>query len=217
MKKTIRIATLSAIIAVAIAGIALPASASSTDSISAPQGQTTSVTTGADPACVAAVTAAIAQGKQGLSTEVCAFTQEVTISASKRVTVADVQAARSSLSASDFQALQAAAAAGAVQSKTFRRTYDNVVVAWSQSGKFYFDGSRAWVGTAYRGYTGYKSCTVDRAIGYIIEVKKCDESGSTATRNLRAIFHTSVVPSAGIVNWDTEWHTYVNSAGSVWW
>lgn len=207
MKKTIRIATLSAIIAVTIAGIATPASASSTDSISAPQGQTTSVTTGTDPACVAAVTAAIAQGKQGLSTDVCAFTQEV----------ADVQAARTSLSASDFQTLQAAAAAGAVQSKTFRRTYDNVVVAWSQSGKFYFDGSRAWLGTAYRGYTGYKSCTVDRAIGYIIEVKKCDESGSTATRDLRAIFHTSVVPSAGIVNWDTEWHTYVNSAGSVWW
>lgn len=24
-------------------------------------------------------------------------------------------------------------------------------------------------------------------------------------------------PSGGIVNWDTEWHTYVNATGSVWW
>ena len=40
---------------------------------------------------------------------------------------------------------------------------------------------------------------------------------ATSAQNLRAMFHSSVVPSGGTVNWDTEWHTYVNATGSVWW
>lgn len=143
--------------------------------------------------------------------------KELLVSAPQRVSVADVEAARSSLSASDYKELKAAAAAGAVSSKTYRRTYDNVVVAWSQSGRFYYDGSRAWVTSAYRGYSGTHSCTVNRAIGYVIEVKKCDESGSTSQRNLRAIWHSSAIPSGGLVNWDTLEFVYVNSTGRVWW
>ncbi|CAI9394315.1 hypothetical protein MICABA_02745 [Microbacterium sp. T2.11-28] len=121
------------------------------------------------------------------------------------------------MSPREFRELQTAVNAGTVRSKTFRRTYDNVVVAWSQSGRFYYDGSRVWVRSTYRGYTGYHSCRVDRAIGYVVERKNCDESGSTTKRDLRAIFHSSAIPSGGLVNWDTEWHTYVNAFGRVWW
>ncbi len=206
-----------ALTALLLAGSVSPAFAAPGTSKTAVASSTTSTTTGVDEACLAAVNTAISRGETGISTDVCTYTQTVTVSAPAQATPADIQAARGTLSKSDYQSLQAAAAAGAVQSKTFNRTYDNVVVAWHQSGRFYYNGSRAWVSTTYSGATGYQSCVVDRAIGYIIEVKKCDESGTTTTRNLRAMFHSSVVPSGGTVNWDTEWHTYVNATGSVWW
>ncbi len=120
------------------------------------------------------------------------------------------------MSATEFSSLQLAAAAGTVKSKSYKQNYDNVIVAWEQSGKFYYDGSRAWVTSSYRGYTGYHTCKVNRSIGYVIDVKKCDESGSTSQRNLRAIFHSSAIPSGGLVNWSTEMHFFVNSKGSTW-
>lgn len=70
--------------------------------------------------------------------------------------------------------------------------------------------------TSYRGYKGYHSCKTDWAVGYVVENKKCDESGTNSTRDLRAIWHFSVIPSGGLVNWDEEKHMYVNSAGRIW-
>ena len=66
------------------------------------------------------------------------------------------------------------------------------------------------------GNTRFHSCGTDWAVAYVVENKKCDESGSNSQRNLRAIWHFSVIPSAGFVNWDEEKHIYVNAAGKIW-
>lgn len=178
---------------------------------------TVSVEQVVDRSCVRALSDRKPSASAEQLSRVCTFRETMTVSAPSLVTPTDILEVQDSLSAREFGELQTAVNAGTVRSKTFRRTYDNLVVAWSQSGRFYYDGSRVWVRSTYRGYTGYHSCTVDRAIGYVIERKACDESGSTSKRDLRAIFHSSSIPSGGLVNWDTEWHTYVNAAGSVWW
>jgi hypothetical protein len=202
--------------AILVGGSLAPASAST--GIAAPSTtlKTVSSTTEVDQACLQAVNLAAAQGDKSVSADICKFTKVLAVSSAETATVAQVEEARGSLPAADFRALQVAAAAGTVRSKSFRQNYDNVVVAWSQSGKFYYDGSRAWVTTAYRGVNGYHSCNVDRSIGYVIDIKKCDKSGSTSQRNLRAQFHSSVIPSGGVVNWSSEMHMFVNSAGKTW-
>lgn len=166
-----------------------------------------------DQQCVEAIEKAAVQ----LSDDVCVYKETLETSAPEVVSVASLQSARGSMSTADFNSLVAAAAAGTVQTKTFTRTYDNVVVAWRQTGRFYYDGTRAWVTASYRGYQGYQTCKVDRTIGYAISIKKCDESGSTSTRNLRAIFTSNLIADKVPIGWDTEWHTYVNSTGKVWW
>lgn len=151
-----------------------------------------------------------------MSSAVCTFTAVLSTSAPAAVDPKDVMADRQNLSAADYQSLLSAAIAGRVKSKQYSQSFNNIVDSVSQSGKFYYDGSRAWVTQSYRGYMGYHSCKTDWAVGYVVELKKCDESGSLSQRDLRAIWHFSVIPSGGRVNWDEEKHLYVNSAGAIW-
>lgn len=196
MNRGTRICMLTIFCVLSVAPAAPPASATQDTQLSATDAQNTT-TQVVDQNCIDALTRAIAQGINGLSIDVCSATHTTQVSESRTATLSDVQAERNAMSASEFRSLYAAVAAGGVRTKTFNRTYDNVIVAWAQSGRVYFDGSTAWVSNPYRGFNGYQTCKIDRSIGYVIEVKKCDESGSASQRNLRAVFHSSAIPSGG--------------------
>jgi hypothetical protein len=175
-----------------------------------------SSTTTTSDECVAAVTAAIVAGDGRTSLDVCTSTVTLSTSPAQLVTAADLAQARSSMSATDFRGLTASLAAGSVTKKDYSQSIDNITDRQTQSGVFYFDGSRAWVTGSYRGYTGTHNCNVSYAVGYVVEEKACSESGSSSQRDLYMKWHFSVIPSGGAVNWDEDHTMHVNSAGRIW-
>lgn len=60
-------------------------------------------------------------------------------------------------------------------------------VLWQEkhSGKFYYDGSRVWGGTSYRGYTGYHNCNQGWANGGYIEIINCTTYGGVSTYRIQ--------------------------------
>lgn len=197
-------------------GAGAPAMAATTESAPQPTTTVVSTTTNTNEACAAAVTAAIEAGNDAVSTDVCTTTATVVESPPQGVTAADLAQARQGLSRASFSQLEVAAAAGTVKKKSYSQSFNNITDKQSQSGVFYYDGSRAWVTAKYRGYQGTHNCSVNWAVGYVVEQKACSESGSNAQRDLYVRWHFSAIPSGGLVNWDESHTIHVNSAGRIW-
>jgi hypothetical protein len=172
--------------------------------------------TNTNSACLTAVKKAITQGETSVSASVCTTTVTLSATAPQATTVAEIAPLKSSLSASEYQSLAVAAAAGAVQHKSYSQQENNTTDSETQYGTFYYDGSHAWVTVTYRGAQGSHLCRLDWSVGYVIELKGCTEDGTTGTRNLHAHWHFSAIPSGGIVNWDEIYTMHVNSAGTIW-
>ena len=166
--------------------------------------------------CIAAVTAAQSAGDTSVSLDSCTSTVTLSESPEEVVTADDLAQAKQTLSSAKFAQLQAAAAAGTVKKKNYSQGFNNLTDKQSQSGTFYYDGSRAWVTAKYRGYQGTHHCEVNWAVGYIVEEKACSESGTNAQRDLYVKWHISAIPSAGFVNWDESHTMHVNKTGRIW-
>jgi hypothetical protein len=166
--------------------------------------------------CLTAVEAARAGGQIDLTTDVCTATITLKASAPRSVSLQDIAKVKGRMSATDYQTLTAATMAGTVRSKSYSQSKNNITDGESQFGTFYYDGARVWVTQSYRGIRGTHHCKVDWAVGYVVDLKECSESGSLSQRNLWAKWHFSVIPSGGLANWDEYYFLHVNSAGRIW-
>lgn len=182
----------------------------------APSSTIVSSKTTTNSACVAAVTAAQRSGDTSVSLDSCTSTVTLSESPEEVVTTADLAQAKQSMSSTEFTQLKAAAAAGSVKKKNYSQGFNNITDKQSQSGIFYYDGSRAWVTATYRGHQGTHNCNVNWSVGYVVEEKACSESGTNAQRDLYVKWHFSAIPSGGLVNWDEAHTMHVNKTGRIW-
>jgi hypothetical protein len=74
---------------------------------------------------------------------------------------------------------------GSVWSRTWSQ--DKTGPGWQEkhTGKFYYDGTRVWSTTQYRGLEGYHVCDQGYGLGFIIEVTKCAVDGGASTSELQ--------------------------------
>lgn len=180
-----------------------------------PSSVISSVTT-TNAACVEAVTEAQQRGETSVTLDSCTSTVTLTASEEETVSPADLAQAARSLSPASFAQLRVAATAGAVKKKNYSQGFNNITDKQSQSGTFYYDGSRAWVTANYRGHQGTHNCDVNWSVGYVVEEKACSESGTNAQRDLYVKWHFSAIPSGGLVNWDESHTMHVNKTGRIW-
>lgn len=167
----------SAVIGTIIAsGVAIPAQASD-----ATAGSVTTVS----QSCLQQVVAIEASTGSDVNDQVCQVTTgPLTLGQETTVSVAMAQAA-TGLSTMQRASLVTAAAAGTVRSKAYSQFTTGGAYTVTHNGRFYYDGSRVWVGTTYRGYRGSHSCFVNYSVASSISKNYCSESGSTTTRYMK--------------------------------
>ncbi|MCU1509482.1 MAG: hypothetical protein JWQ12_1747 [Glaciihabitans sp.] len=109
-----------------------------------------------------------------------------------------------------------AAAAGTVKHKQYSQTIQQIITdGVKQYGTFCYDGSHARVRTTYRGYQGSHHCVVDYAVGMVVTLRECSESGSTSERTLTQIWNYKPLVDIDPVNWDESYHMTVSSTGVI--
>jgi hypothetical protein len=178
-------------------------------------GGTTSVTS-VNKACDTAVKVAELRNRAKLSTEICTVQIKTSVADAKTVRLSDIQEVKSSLSASDFDSLTRAVAAGTVKSRFYLQQVNHITDSETQSGTFYYDGSRAWVTSTYRGVTGSHRCMIDWTVGFGVSPQNCYESGSSSERALSQQWLMSPFLSGFPVSWSETYTLRVNSSGQVW-
>lgn len=179
------------------------------------KGSSSSVKT-VNKACETAVKNASVGYKEKLSTEICKVQITTSYSDARAMTAADIEEAKGSLSASDFESLSRAVAAGTVKSRFYLQQMNHITDSETQSGTFYYDGSRAWVTTAYRGVTGSHRCMIDWAVGFGVSPQNCYESGSSSERVLSQQWLMSPFLNGFPVSWSETYTLRVNALGQVW-
>ncbi|WP_144267618.1 hypothetical protein [Leifsonia xyli] len=155
-------------------------------------------------------------GKTTQPISVCNTTVTLTSSAAKAITAFGLAAAKQSLSASAYQSLAVAAAAGTVRGRSYSQAFNNITDQETQAGYFYYDGSHAWVTQSYRGTPGNHQCNVSWAVGYYVTNTGCSDTGSTSKRNLTMSWLIQVGIKGSPISWSESHTMYVNSTGSIW-
>ena len=142
--------------------------------------------------CLAEITA-IQRVKGGtVDRQLCASTTTVTTGPAQSVSASDAKSA-TGFSVQESSSLVQAAAAGAVRKKTYSQFTTGGNYTVTHNGTFYYDGSRVWVGTTYRGYKGSHRCFANYAVGVSITTNSCSESGSTTVRTMYYNWQVSVL------------------------
>jgi len=167
-------------------------------------------------ACEIAVKIASVGNKEKLSTEICKVQITTSYSDARAMTAADIEGAKGSLSANDFESLSKAVAAGTVKSRFYLQQMNHITDSETQSGTFYYDGSRAWVTSTYRGFTGSHRCMIDWAVGFGVSPQNCYESGSSSERVLSQQWLMSPFLNGFPVSWSETYTLRVNALGQVW-
>jgi hypothetical protein len=167
-------------------------------------------------ACVTQLKSASARAAGSRSIDDCASKVVVETSAATPVSLADLDAAKSTMSASEYASLTAAVHASAVYSKSYSQTIYAISDQMKQYGTFYYNGSTVWVTSIYSGYKGTHYCTVPYAVGYSISNNACSDSGSTSTRTLTMIWNVAVglIPR-GPISWSESYSMHVSSNGAI--
>ena len=167
-------------------------------------------------ACELAVKSADLKAREKLSPDICESQVVTSYSDAKTLSVSDIQGLRDSLSASDFDSISRAAAAGTVKSRFYLQQGNHITDSETQSGTFYYDGSRAWVTSTYRGLTGTHRCMIDWTAGFGVTAQNCFESGSSSERVLSQQWLMSPFLNGFPVSWSEAYTLRVNSVGQVW-
>lgn len=69
-----------------------------------------------------------------------------------------------------------AAAGGTIYSKKWSQDYVHPIPGpWQEthSGKYYYDGAKAWISPSYRGYQGNHNCDLGYSVGVDIKITDC--------------------------------------------
>jgi hypothetical protein len=179
------------------------------------KGRSTSVKT-VNKACEAAIKSASLSSKEKLSAEICKVQITTSYSDARAVTAMDIESAKASLSPNEFELLSKAVAAGTVKSRFYLQQMNHITDSETQSGTFYYDGSRAWVTSTYRGFTGSHRCMIDWAVGFGVAPQNCYESGSSSERVLSQQWLMSPFLNGFPVSWSETYTLRVNATGQVW-
>lgn len=163
--------------------------------------------------CLAQIQALTTDSGMSVDQTICTTSSTLYVSDENTVTLAEVQGLSNSLSPQSFRSLMVAAVAGTVKSKTYLQSMNHGTDGETQTGKFYYDGARAWVSTTYRGYTGTHVCRVDWSIGFLIYQVGCSDSGSLSTRNLDAQW--GFQPLALPIYWEETYRINVDATGYI--
>jgi hypothetical protein len=177
---------------------------------------TVSTKTVVNDQCVAAVSAAIADGATDLSVDVCTRTVALSVAPARRVTANELASARGSLSAAEYAELSAAVNAGTVRSKAYRQEQINGADKESQYGTFYYDGAKVWISASYRGVKGSHKCVSDYAVGLDVSLVECADSGGTYDRTIYAKWRFSIIHKVVPINWVETYSLNVSAQGSIW-
>jgi hypothetical protein len=167
-------------------------------------------------ACEVAVKGAELKARKKLSPEICKVQVVTSYSDAKKMSFSDVERLQGSLSASDYDSLSKAAAAGTVRSRFYLQQVNHITDSETQSGTFYYDGVRAWVTNTYRGVTGSHLCMIDWAVGFGVSPQNCYESGSTSVRILSQQWLMSPFLNGFPISWSETYTLRVNAVGQVW-
>lgn len=190
------------VVAVLITTFALaapPASAGESDIVTEP---TRTVAVSEAPECIDAIAATEAAGLEVAKID-CTLTTVATTSAGKVATATDI-ASDDTLSAADRKEIAQAALRATIYSKHYSWATTGGSYTVTHNGTFYYDGSRAWVGVSYQGYTGSHNCFLNYSVGLTITNEACTESGGTSSRTLyyqwRVTWPFNVPPSYSVSN-----------------
>jgi hypothetical protein len=214
MKHILKIGTSIAATAVlSLCGIATPAQA--TPAVSLQDKASTISVTGLNGACNAAVLQASIRAKQNLATDVCRETIVTSIGQSRTTTVNEISSLDSKFPTAEFASLTAAVVAGTVKSRTYSQQVNNLTDSETQAGTFYYDGTRAWVTSSYRGVVGSHRCTVNWSVGYSIALQGCYESGSSSVLTLSQQWLFTPFVNGFPVSWSETYSIRVTASGQV--
>jgi hypothetical protein len=167
-----------------------------------------SIETAEDPDCLAAFERSEANPR-----DLCVSTTTLFESSPQTPTLRELQTA--GVVGLNASKVTLAVALATVLSKSYSQNVNSITDSVTQYGRFYYNGTRAWVGTSYSGYRGTHFCKLDWSVGYSIQIVGCTESGGTAYRNLHMQWHYSAFVSGFPVQWE-EMHTVtVNKNGVI--
>jgi hypothetical protein len=134
----------------------------------------------------------------------------------KIASVNDLAQIQSTAAPQGFSALSAAVALGTVKSKSFLQQRNNITDSETQSGVIFYDGSRVWVTSTYRGFTGSQRCQVDWAVAYTVAPQNCSDSGSASQRVLSQQWLFTLQVGVVPVSWSETYTLQANASGQIW-
>lgn len=166
--------------------------------------------------CVSQIRAAQAQGAthlSHLSTDICTVSNVVERSAALPLTGSGLAQAKSTMTASEYSSLVAAAAAGTIYYTQYSQTISQITDQERQYGTFYFNGSKAWVTVTYAGYTGDHRCTLDYAAGYGVSLTDCSDNAWGSGRSERMSWIMS--PLGLPISWTETYEARLAANGGI--
>jgi hypothetical protein len=167
------------------------------------------------PECLTGLEAYLATNpEESLPAEICEYTVSVEIGEAEALTIEEARAVEG-LGVREKAELVAAASAGAVQSKHYSQALTGVAWTTTQSGTFYYDGSRAWISSTYAGRTGTHNCEVNYNVGFDLALQGCTEWGDTTYRGVKQSWNVSPVKAP--LGWTASSTLYVHNNGSTSW
>lgn len=213
MKQVMKISSVAASTAlIALAGTVGAAYASP---IVGSQGAATTSVTRLNASCLAAVSQSAGLANQNQNLEVCKETITTVLGQSRTTTFSDIASISTKLSSADRASLTAAVATGTVKSRGYSQKVNNLTDSETQSGTFYYDGSRVWVTSSYRGLAGSHRCTVDWSVGYSVSLQGCYESGTTNVITLSQQWLFTPFVNGFPLSWSETYSIRVNALGQV--
>jgi hypothetical protein len=136
-----------------------------------------------DDGCVIALSAANGRDQ---ATKLCTLTMTGHVSEARPAAVENIKKDKN---LSSNQREELLAAAGTVKSKSYSNFISGGVYTVTQSGTFYYNGTRVWVTKAYLGYDGSQTCVANYFVPpwKVSNFEKSD-TGSTTVRTVRCNF-----------------------------
>jgi hypothetical protein len=169
--------------------------------------------------CLNAVSESNRVHRRNISSELCRVSVVTTYGdpeVADIADIADISTARLKISKSDFAHLRAAAVLGTLRSRTYSQQRNNITDSETQSGTFYYDGTRAWVATSYRGVSGSHRCSLDWAAGYSVALQGCFDTGSTSQRTIAQQWLFTPFVNGFPLTWSETYSIKVDALGQVW-
>jgi hypothetical protein len=151
----------------------------------------------------------------GEAHDACTWSESLDVSDARIPDAQELDVVAHDMAPSEARELLAARAAGAVRSKAYSYTRNNVSDRERIAGTFYYDGARAWVKSSYRSFTGSLRCSVDWAVGFDVSATSCADSGSTSKRQLTAVWKFGAGIKGSPISWSETQKLFVSASGAI--